>query len=206
MQALLGLNDRQRGAAVPRRFARKLAVRQARADAHAAKLQTGGFDEALTRAGCMSTRRAMLDQRCAFALNVARQHLMHLSLAEFKVLVREQFFLLQLERERAVEALASLVPEADARRELLRQVQAIVGAGDPPTAAERDRLTRLSGAACDSDRETSASCNHREPLIAETGRPSSLVLRRLLGVSCVSRRTQCDAQELHNANYCEQDV
>ena len=43
-----------------------------------------------------------------------------------------------------MEALASLVPEADARKELLKQVRAIVGAGDPPTAAERDRLTRLS--------------------------------------------------------------
>ena len=43
-----------------------------------------------------------------------------------------------------MEALASLVPEADARKELLKQVRAIVGAGDPPTAAERDRLARLS--------------------------------------------------------------
>ena len=65
----------------------------------------------------------MLDQRCALALNAARQHLMHLSLAAFKVLVRDQFFVLQLEPERAVEVLASLVPEADARKNLLKQVQ-----------------------------------------------------------------------------------
>jgi hypothetical protein len=86
----------------------------------------------------------MIDQRSALALNVARQKLMHLSLAEFKALVRDQAFLLQLERERAVEALASLVPEADARKELLKQVHAIVGAGDPPLTAERDRLAHLS--------------------------------------------------------------
>ena len=86
----------------------------------------------------------MLDQRCALALNVARQQLMRLSLAEFKVLVRDQFFVLQLEPERAIEVLASLVPETDARKELLKQVRAIVSAGDPPTAAERDRLARLS--------------------------------------------------------------
>jgi hypothetical protein len=36
------------------------------------------------------------------------------------------------------------VPEADARQDLLRQVTAIVNAGDPPSAAERDRLARLS--------------------------------------------------------------
>ena len=86
----------------------------------------------------------MIDQRCALALNVARQQLMHLSLAEFKALVRDQSFVLQLERERAVEVLASLVPGADARKELLKQVHAIVGAGDPPNAAERERLARLS--------------------------------------------------------------
>jgi hypothetical protein len=68
---------------------------------------------------------------------------MHLSLVEFKVMVRDQFFVLHLERERAVEALASLVPEADARKALLEQVQTIVGAGDPPLAAERERLARL---------------------------------------------------------------
>jgi hypothetical protein len=85
-----------------------------------------------------------LDQRCALALNVARQQLMHLSLAEFKVIVRDQAFLLQLECERAVEALASLAPDADARMELLKQVHAIIDTGAPPSAAERDRLTRLS--------------------------------------------------------------
>ncbi len=69
---------------------------------------------------------------------------MHLSLAAFKALVRDQAFLLQLERERAVEALAVLVPEAAARKELLMQVDAIVGAGDSPLAAERDRLAELS--------------------------------------------------------------
>jgi len=38
-----------------------------------------------------------LDQQCALALNVARQHLMHLSLGEFKMLLRDQFFVLQFE-------------------------------------------------------------------------------------------------------------
>jgi len=86
----------------------------------------------------------MIDQRCALALNVARQQLMHLSLTEFKVMVRDQFFVLHLEHERAVEALASLVPQAEARTALLAQVQTIVGAGCPPLAAERERLARLS--------------------------------------------------------------
>jgi hypothetical protein len=108
-------------------------------------LKTGGFDEALTRAVLyvLAADRA-IDQRCALALNVARQRLMHLSLAQFKVLVRDQFFVLQLEPDRALEVLAFLVPEADARKDLLKRVNAIIGAGGSPLAAGRDRLARLS--------------------------------------------------------------
>ena len=110
-------------------------------------LKTGGFDEALTRS-VLYVRAAdrALDQRCALALNVARQQLMHLSLVEFKTLVRDQFFVLQLEPERAIEVLPSLVTEVDARKKLLKQARAIASAGDPLTEAERDRLARLARA------------------------------------------------------------
>jgi len=85
-----------------------------------------------------------LDQRCAFALNVARQQLMHMPLAAFKALVRDQFFILQLEPERAIEVLPSLVADTDARKALLEQVRAIASAGDKLTTAEDERLARLS--------------------------------------------------------------
>jgi len=145
LQALLGLNTASEVRPFPGTSPGKLAARQAQADGYAAKLQTGGFDEALTRAVLYVTAaERMIDQRCALALNVARQKLMHLSLAEFKTLVRDQFFVLQLEPERAVEVLASMVRGGDVRQELLKQVDAIVAAGGPTTVAERDRLTRLS--------------------------------------------------------------
>jgi hypothetical protein len=145
VQALLGINADSSVRPVPDMSPEKLAARQAQTNAYEAMLGTGGFDEALTRAVLyVVAADRVLDQRCALALNVARQQLMHLSLAEFKVQVRDQFFVLQLEPERAIEALASLVPKADARMELLKQARAIASAGDPPTAAERDRLTRLS--------------------------------------------------------------
>ena len=111
----------------------------------ARKLRIGGIDEALTRAVLYATAaERVIDQRTMLALNAARQKLMHLSLAKFKALVRDQFLVLQLEGERAVEVLANLVPGAKARKELLEQVRAIVGAGDPPLAPERDRLEQLS--------------------------------------------------------------
>jgi hypothetical protein len=78
------------------------------------------------------------------ALNAVRLHLMRLSLAQFKAMVRDQFFVLQLQPDRAIDVLASLVPKADARKELLKQVRMIASAGDPLSAAENDRLSRLS--------------------------------------------------------------
>jgi len=145
VQAFLGLNEASEVRPVPDTSPEKLAARKAEADAYAAKLLTGGFDEALTRAVLFVTAaERMVDQRCALALNVARQKLMHLSLAQFKLLVRDQFFVLQLEHEHAVEVLATMVPEADARKQLLESVNAIIGAGDLPLAAERARLARLS--------------------------------------------------------------
>jgi len=145
VQALLGIDKDTEVRSLPGSSPEKLAARQAEAAVYAAKLLTGGFDEALTRAVLyVIAAERMIDQRSALALNVARKKLMHLSLAAFKALVREQAFLLQLEPERAVDALASLVPETDGRKELLKQVNAIVGASDLPLAAERQRLARLS--------------------------------------------------------------
>ncbi len=145
VQALLGLNDQGEVRPFPGISPEKLAEREARADASAANLQTGGFDEALTRAVLyVNAAERKLDQRCACALNVARRQLMHLSLAEFKALVRDQAFVLQLDRDRAAEALATMLPAAHARKELMQQVRAIVGAGASPTVAEGDRIDRLA--------------------------------------------------------------
>jgi len=133
VQGLLGVNDGSKVRELPGKSPQQLAARQAQMDKYAAKLRTGGFDEALTRAVLYVTAAdRSLDDRCALALNVARQQLMRLSLEDFKVLVRDQFFVLLLERERAVQALASMVPDADGKKELLKQAEAIVGAGGPP--------------------------------------------------------------------------
>ena len=82
------------------------------------------------------------------------------------MLVRNQFFVLQLEPERAIEALPSLVPELDARKELLTQVRAIASAGDPLTVAERGRLDRLS-------QVLSVPIEKAEPL-SVSGRPTGV--------------------------------
>ncbi len=145
VQALLGINEDSEVRPAPDKPSATIATRAARADVYAAKLRTGGFDEALTRAVLyvIAADRG-IDQRCAFVLNVARKKLMHLSIAKFKLVVRDQFFVLQLEPDRALQVLASLVPKADERNELLKQVRAIVSADGSTTAAERKRLARVS--------------------------------------------------------------
>ena len=146
VQTLLGVNEDSIARPILDASPEKLAARQAQAKAYEAMLATGGLDEALTRSVLyVIGADGGLDQRCALALNVARQKLMHLSLAAFKATVRDQFFVLQFDPERAIEALADIVPKT-ARTELLQQTRAIANAGGPLTEAEGGRLDRLSQA------------------------------------------------------------
>jgi hypothetical protein len=144
VQGLLGINTGEKVRYLPGTKPETLAAQQAQMAAYAARISSGGFDEALARAVLyvLSAERAV-DERCAAALSGACQNLTHLSVEQFKALIRGQLFVLLLERERAVEALATLVPEPDKRTLLLQRVSAIVGAGDPPTAAERANIARL---------------------------------------------------------------
>ena len=145
VQASLGLGTDSVVRPSPRTSPQKLVARQAQADTYAATLRAGGFDEALTRAVLyVVSAKGALDQRSAFALNVARKQIMHLSLAAFKAMVRDQFFVLQLERNRAIDVLPIMVSQADSRRTLLEQTSAIVSAGGSLVPAERERLKRLS--------------------------------------------------------------
>jgi len=176
MQALLGVSEDSIARPILDASPEKLAARQARTKAYKAMLETGGFDEALTRSVLYVVGADhVLDQRCALALNVARQDLMHLSLAAFRVLVRDQSFVLQLEPERAIEALASLVPNAAARMDLLQRVRAIANASGPLTAAEGDRLDRLSRALATPIVKLAEPASSGRPAGAEaTARPAAL--------------------------------
>jgi hypothetical protein len=145
VQALLGLKVGIDVRPQPGVSQEEMAARKSRLEKYAAKLETGGFDEALIR-GLIYVVAAdrILNQQSAFALNLARRHLMRLSLEDFKILVRDQFFVLQLSPEHAIEAVALLVREAELREKLMEQLRRIVGADHPPSIAERERLDRLS--------------------------------------------------------------
>jgi hypothetical protein len=145
VQALLGLNEESVVRKLPGRSPETLAACRARSAAYAAKLDSGGRDEALIRAVLyVFIAERAIDQRSALALGEARQRLMHLSFDAFKRAVREQFAVLLIEPERAVEALTRLVPEPDARAELIKHAEAIIDAAGAPSPAERVRLARLA--------------------------------------------------------------
>jgi hypothetical protein len=175
VQAMVGLNKRSEVRPSPSASPENLVMQKAPAEKYAALLRTGGFDEALTRAVLyVFADDRIFDQRCALALNVARHHLMHLSLAAFKALVRNQFFVLQLEREQAVNALAFLVPAMNARRELLKHVHMIVDAGGAPIAAERERLDRLSNVmAGPAEKKMTPVVANRAPSVRRTVRSAN---------------------------------
>jgi hypothetical protein len=145
VQALLGLGVDDAVRPIPQISPGQLQARRARTRAYQAALEVGGFDEALTRSVLyVFAGDRSVDQRCALALNDARQQLLHLSLTAFKILVRDQFFILQLGPEPAVDALPSLVPGAEDRKALLDAVRQISSAGAAPTTAAADRLSRLA--------------------------------------------------------------
>jgi hypothetical protein len=151
VQGLLGINTDEKVRELPGITPEKLATRKQRMEAYAAKLASGGFAEALTRAALyVAAADRAVDERCAAALAAAFRELKgvrartRMSVEQFKALVRDQFFVLLIERERAVEALAKMVPEADQRATLLKRINAIVNAGAPPTPAESVRIAHLS--------------------------------------------------------------
>jgi hypothetical protein len=144
LQGLLGINNGEKVRKLPGTTPEKVAEKKARMEAYAAKLLKGGIDEALARAVLyvIAADRA-LDDRCGRALGTTYRQETQLSIEQFKTLIRDQFFVLLLEGERAVDALAELVPDADKRTVLLERINTIITAGDAPTPGERERLARL---------------------------------------------------------------
>lgn len=146
LQAALGMSAEAKPRELPGVDPRRRAEREIRLAELRAKTARGGFDEALARAVLfvVSAERT-LDDRCLEAVKIARQRRMSSqSIDDFKALVREQYAILQAQRDKALEALPALTPDEAGRRDLLDDVAAIVGAGGAPTLAERLRLQKIA--------------------------------------------------------------
>lgn len=145
VQGMLGLNLDEKVRQLPANSPQKEAFRAHKMEEFRSRLKQGGFNEALVRAALfvISAERTM-DECVAKSLNDARGRLTQLSLDAFKALVREQFYILLLERDAAVEAIADLVSEPAKRQELAATVASIAAADGTYTLAEQQRVERLA--------------------------------------------------------------
>jgi len=85
-----------------------------------------------------------LDERCAFAIRKVAPELAALPIDEKKTIMREQAFALLLDRDHAVRALATMVPDEDDRRKLVGEVQEIVAAAGTPTPETARRIREIA--------------------------------------------------------------
>jgi uncharacterized protein DUF3141 len=157
LQAAVGIDP---AGTRPLRKAGKSALHRQMLQERIAELRTrvaaGGLQEAAVRALIYAGMpRGGLDERGVAALRkqarLTPQGTARMTLAQFKAMAREQFFILLLEPEKAVEAIPAMLPADEAARQrvfdILHQVLGATGEIEPEVMARINRLADLCGAA-----------------------------------------------------------
>jgi hypothetical protein len=114
-----------------------------------AQMSQGGLREALVRATIyVGAARNSVDERgfeTIRRIRLARSETSRLSLADFKKLVREQFFMLLIDQDAALNAIPALLPDgADERRKALEILREVISAAGDFTPQVRMRLDQVS--------------------------------------------------------------
>jgi len=146
LQALVGMRasdepPRRRPGVEPER----LAFIQQRIAELRARLAEGGLREAVIR-GLVYIGLAGpgVDERAFEALRQMRDEHSGLTLAEFKQVLREQFFSLLLDRDGALAAIPQMLPaDMTARKEAFGKIRRVVTAVGEPTGERAERLARI---------------------------------------------------------------
>lgn len=112
------------------------------------KIGEGGLREAALRALLyVGSARGMLDERSIEALRAVRRESggPRLTLSEFKMLAREQFFMLLLDRDGALAAIPKLLPDdMDQRRAAFDAIRQVLSASAEITGEPERRLRRVA--------------------------------------------------------------
>jgi len=112
------------------------------------RISEGGIREAAIRGLLyVGSARGMVDERSLEALRIARRNDSgaRLTLAEFKMLVREQFFMLLLDQEAALAAIPKLLPEnAKARHAAFAAIRDVLSASAAISGEAAKRLKRVA--------------------------------------------------------------
>jgi len=113
-----------------------------------AKIGEGGLREAALRALLyVGSARGMVDERSIEALRqVRREHGgARVTLAEFKTLVREQFFMLLLDKDATLAAIPKLLPDdLNQRRAAFAAIRQVLSASEAISGERADRLKRIA--------------------------------------------------------------
>src|SRR4029077_15427606 len=113
------------------------------------KIGSGGLREAGIRALLyVGSARGMVDERSLEALRRLRQadESARITLAEFKMMVREQFFMLLLARDAAPATIPKLLPaNMDERREVFAAIQEVLSASAEISGEAAKRLREVAG-------------------------------------------------------------
>jgi hypothetical protein len=109
------------------------------------RMGEGGLREALVRATIyVGMARAFVDERgfeTIRRIRLAKSEASRLTLAEFKALVREQFFMLLIDQDAALDAIPALLPDsAEERRRALDILREVISAPGDLTTEVRARL------------------------------------------------------------------
>ncbi|WFU66777.1 DUF3141 domain-containing protein [Bradyrhizobium brasilense] len=122
---------------------------QARVAELTSRIGSGGMREAGIRALLyVGSARGMVDERSLEALRRLRQadEAARVTLAEFKMLVCEQFFMLLLDRESALAAIPKLLPDnMDERRRAFAAIQDVLSASAEISGEVARRLKHVAG-------------------------------------------------------------
>ena len=113
------------------------------------RIGSGGLREAGIRALLyVGSARGMVDERSLEALRRLRQtdEASRITLPEFKMLVREQFFMLLLDQEAALAAIPKLLPESmDERRKAFAAIQEVLSASAEISGDVARRFKQVAG-------------------------------------------------------------
>ncbi|NMQ19498.1 DUF3141 domain-containing protein [Candidatus Competibacter phosphatis] len=146
LQALVGLRasdepPRRRPGVEPER----IAFIQQRIAELKARIAEGGLREAAIRSLVyIGMAGSGVDERAFEALRQMRAEHGGLTLAEFKQMLREQFFALLLDRDEALAAIPKMLPiDTATRAEVLGKIRQVVSAAGEVSDARAERLTRI---------------------------------------------------------------
>jgi hypothetical protein len=149
LQAAVGIDPKSEPSRRREMSAEHRALLEKRIAELKSKIGEGGLPEASLRALLyVGSARGMVDERSIEALRqVRRDHTgTRLTLPEFKMMVREQFFMLLLDTEGALAAIPTLLPDdVTQKRAVFAAMREVLSANGEITGERASRLERIAG-------------------------------------------------------------